>query len=90
MAMLYNLKLGKKKPMRTRYLIMISIVITALSGCQLDVDELDGAGIGEIEASASDTGQSPVEEDSGSDLRDGLFLRRRRAPLRFLLQLLEV
>jgi transglutaminase-like putative cysteine protease len=56
--------------MRTRYLIMISIVITALSGCQLDVDELDGAGIGEIEASASDTGHSPVEEDSSSNLRD--------------------
>jgi transglutaminase-like putative cysteine protease len=55
--------------MRTRNLIIISIVITALSACQLDV-----AGIGEIEASALDTGHSPVEEDSGSDLRDSEHL----------------
>jgi transglutaminase-like putative cysteine protease len=49
---------------------MISIVITSLSGCQLAVGELDGVIIGEIEASALDTSHSPVEEDSGNDLRD--------------------
>jgi transglutaminase-like putative cysteine protease len=49
---------------------MISILIAALSACQLEVGELDRAGIGEIEASKLDTGHSPAEVDSGSDPRD--------------------
>ena len=56
--------------MRTLYLIMISIVIAALSACQLELGDIDGAGIGEIEASTLDTSYSPEVKDSGSDHRD--------------------